>query len=267
MFDHSFNPFIAKKYGVNEAILINTFIFWTRTNSAKECNFHEGRYWVFGTSAYFAKYYPYFTARQIKYALANLFKSGALLKGRFNKNAYDKTNWYSLSDNLLNELNLDKTCLNPASHLSPIIEPLIKQTESENEQENATTRASKDESKSVNQLTQFSQPIPVSKTISKTNTTKGKGDESPDDPISTLKKYEITTPRKITSVHKAYIQKAVDLLSTENLTLHDYLKYLTEKCSRALLPYHSNGKERQNGFGNILRESFVRDVLDSKWED
>ncbi len=117
MSDHSFNPFIAQKYGVIEAIIINSFIFWTRTNAAKEENFHDGRYWFFGTPEYFSKYFPYLSTSQIKYAFKKLFKSNAILKGKFNKKGYDQTNWYSLSDSLLSELNLDKTCLQAAKTL------------------------------------------------------------------------------------------------------------------------------------------------------
>ncbi len=117
MSNHSFNPFIAKKYGINESILINTFIFWTQTNAAKDKNFYEGRYWFFGTPEYFTKFFIYLTPRQIKYTIANLIKKGAILKGNFNKKGYDKTNWYSLSDTILEELNLDKSCLQPIAGL------------------------------------------------------------------------------------------------------------------------------------------------------
>lgn len=117
MSDHAFNPFIAKKYGINEAIIINSMIFWTRTNAAEGKNFHENRFWSYGTPEYYSKYFPYFTERQIKYALSNLVKIGALLKSNFNKKGYDKTAWYSLSDSILIELNLDITCLHPAPTL------------------------------------------------------------------------------------------------------------------------------------------------------
>lgn len=117
MSDHSFNPILAKKYGVNEAILINNFIFWTRTNAAKQSNFHDDRYWFYGTPEYFARYFVYFTPKQIKYAINNLVEDGFLLKGNYNEKSYDKTGWYSLSDMALNELNLDKTCLQPAKTL------------------------------------------------------------------------------------------------------------------------------------------------------
>lgn len=111
MSNHSFNPFIAKNYGIVESILIDSFIFWTRTNAAKDSNYFEGRYWVFGTPEYFARYFPYLIPRKIRSVLEKLVKSGVLIKGNFNKKGYDKTNWYSLSDNILFELNLDRTCL------------------------------------------------------------------------------------------------------------------------------------------------------------
>lgn len=83
----------------------------------------------------------------------------------------------------------------------------------------------------------------------------------------TLRKYEIKTPKALTTVHKKYIQKAKDMLSGENLSLDEYLDYLTTRCPRALLPYNANGVERQNGFGNILRPSFIKTVLNGNWED
>ena len=113
MSDHSFNPFIAKKYGINVAILISSFVFWTRTNAAAEKNYHDGRYWSFGTPEYFLRYFPYFTEKQIKYALQKAVSSGALMQGNFNKKGYDKTSWFALTDQVLSELNLDITCLKP----------------------------------------------------------------------------------------------------------------------------------------------------------
>lgn len=124
MSDHTFNPFVAKKFGINIAVLVNSFVFWTRTNAAKGHNFHEDRFWCYGTPEYFAKYFPYFTDRQIKYTLQKCLKLGVLIKGNFNDKAYDKTSWYALSDEILNALNLDETCLNPAPILIDQICPI-----------------------------------------------------------------------------------------------------------------------------------------------
>jgi len=85
--------------------------------------------------------------------------------------------------------------------------------------------------------------------------------------IKTLKKYEIRTPAKMNGRLRSYLHTAIELLSKNGYTLDDYLNYLSNRCSRALLPYITNGVERQNGFGNILRPSFINNVLNGKWKD
>ncbi len=85
--------------------------------------------------------------------------------------------------------------------------------------------------------------------------------------VETLKKYEFKPPKKLTDVHRRYIRKAIELLQSRDLTLDLYLEYLTVKCPRRLLPYISNGVERTNGFGNILRPSFITQTLTGSWED
>ncbi len=99
------------------------------------------------------------------------------------------------------------------------------------------------------------------------NTTSEKSSDELSDAIALLKKYEIKPPKKLKEGFKDYINRALKILNDAGFTLEDYLNYLTKKCNRALLPYSYNGVERQNGFGNILRPSFINDVLIGKWED
>ena len=120
MSDHNFNPFIAQKYNINIAILLNSFVFWTRTNAAKGKNFHEGRYWCYGTPEYFKNYFPYFSCDQIRRAIEKAIENSLLLKSNFNNKGYDRTNWYALTDKALTEYNLDRTCLKPAYHLAEL---------------------------------------------------------------------------------------------------------------------------------------------------
>src|SRR5690554_219033 len=155
MSDHSFNPFIAKKYNINVAIFINNLIFWTRTNAASQSHYHEGRYWCYGTPAYFQNYFPYFTQKQIKYLIKQAIEFGLVVKGNFNKKGYDRTNWYSLSDKALLELNLDRTCLKPASELIGQICPMdqtnlsdlyqIQNTDTKKNNNNISSHISKNE--------------------------------------------------------------------------------------------------------------------------
>lgn len=82
-----------------------------------------------------------------------------------------------------------------------------------------------------------------------------------------LKKYEISIPKKLNLQCRVYLTKALDLLLARGYTLEDYLSYLITSCPRAMIPYIAGGKERQNGFGNILRPSFINAVLSGKWSD
>lgn len=128
MNDHSFNPFIAKKYGTSEAIFIKTMILWTSTNAAKQSknqdgslkHYHEGRWWAFGTPVFFANYLIYFTPKQIRTIIEKCINKGLIVKSNFNQFGYDKTSWYALTDLALFELNLDVTCLKPRdNHICP----------------------------------------------------------------------------------------------------------------------------------------------------
>lgn len=160
MSDHSFNIFIAEKYSINIAIFINNMIFWTRTNASDNRNFHDGRYWTYGTPEFYAKYFPYFKPRLIKDILARCIENGLLLKGNFNKNNYDQTSWYSLSDSALLELNLDRTCLRPQQN------PIVRKTSNGSDVKRPMDR------------TDYVQPIPVTKPDTKTDTN-SEGDNSP----------------------------------------------------------------------------------------
>jgi len=197
MADHNFNPLLAKKYGINLAIIINTAIFWTRSNAAKEDNFFNERYWFYGTPEYFSKYFPYFTPDQIKYALKKGKQCGVFLKGNFNKKGYDRTGWYSLSDEILKEVNLDRTCLYPYGYNN-------KQNEQNKYQESPQNQAAPHRVILPNASGKITPTIPVNKSINKkdintigdsSNTPNEKSvDNYKDDPLFT--KFYLNYPNK-----------------------------------------------------------------------
>jgi len=151
MIEHSFNTFLAQKYGIDVAIFIKNMVLWTATNASKEHNFHQDRYWSWGTPESFQKYFSYWKPRTVKAVLKKCFDEGLILKGNFNKHKYDRTNWYALSDKALSELNLDKNCLQPAP-------ALIRQNLSDDSDKSCPMV----QTKSV-------QPIPDTKTDTKTD--------------------------------------------------------------------------------------------------
>lgn len=164
MTDHSFNPFIAEKYSIHEAIFINNMIFWTRINASNQSNYHDGRYWTYGTPKFYSRYFPYFTSRQMKDVINKCLKNGLIIKGNYNKKGFDRTNWYALSDKALFELNLDKTCLKPRQasldeirpmHWTESVQP-IPDTKPDNN--NIISHTSEKRKKSIDNKTEKKEP-------------------------------------------------------------------------------------------------------------
>lgn len=95
---HSFDIDLAKKYGVNEAILLYNIAFWVAKNTANKQNFFEGRYWTFNSVKAYSDLFPYLSASTIKRALKHLKDEGIILTGNFNNDQHNRTNFYSLTD-------------------------------------------------------------------------------------------------------------------------------------------------------------------------
>jgi hypothetical protein len=98
---HFFNIPLAVKYGQENSVILSNLCYWVKHNGQNNINFFEGRYWTYNTLSAFEKQFPYFTVNQIRTILNNLKKSGAVLTGNFNKRAFDRTLWYSVSDEVI----------------------------------------------------------------------------------------------------------------------------------------------------------------------
>jgi hypothetical protein len=94
---HCFNIELAKKYGVEEAILFNHIYFWIEKNKANKKHFYEGNYWTYNSVRAFSDLFPYWSAKQIDRILKSLINQNVLLTGNFNKAGYDKTKWYAIN--------------------------------------------------------------------------------------------------------------------------------------------------------------------------
>ena len=95
---HQFKTALAKLYGIEEAILINNFHYWIKENKANDRNFFDGRYWTFNTQKAYADWFSYLSEGRIKRTINNLVEKGILMKGNYNANQYDRTNWYAFTD-------------------------------------------------------------------------------------------------------------------------------------------------------------------------
>jgi hypothetical protein len=96
--EHSFNVQFAQRYGIEEAIIVHNFYFWLLKNLANEKHLHDGRVWTYNSNNAFSKLFPYINKTKIFRVLKHLEDECILIKDCFNKDARDRTLWYSFSD-------------------------------------------------------------------------------------------------------------------------------------------------------------------------
>lgn len=95
---HSFNVDVAKKVGVNAAILLQSIKWWCQKNKANERHRHDGLYWTYNSTKALVDLYPYLGKGAINTALKKLEDGGYIRTGNYNKSAYDRTKWYAITD-------------------------------------------------------------------------------------------------------------------------------------------------------------------------
>ena len=99
---YHFDSDVAKATGnVSDAIVLENIRFWTLKNKSNGRNFHDGRYFTYNTMEAWSQLYGFWTARQIRTILERLEKNGWIVTGVYNKEPFDRTKWYALSDKAL----------------------------------------------------------------------------------------------------------------------------------------------------------------------
>ncbi len=93
-----FSKSLATEIGLNNAIFLNDIAYWVDYNKSSGTAYEEGRFWSFSTYEDICKRHPYWTQKQIRKIIRDCKEEGLLLVGNFNKNPYDHTNWYTVSD-------------------------------------------------------------------------------------------------------------------------------------------------------------------------
>jgi Zn-finger nucleic acid-binding protein len=120
---HFMNLALAVAYGTNESLFLTNLCFWIEKNKANKAHFHKGRYWVYNTMDAWAELFPYFTKDQIRHLIDKMKRKKILLVGTFNRTRYDRTQWYSVSDEVMsryaNGSPLEKTVKDEAKAICP----------------------------------------------------------------------------------------------------------------------------------------------------
>ena len=125
--EHHFDVDIAKEVGIEGAVVLNNLYFWIKKNEANNQNFFDGCYWTYNSADAFSKLFPYFTARKITRILNKLKDDGWVLVGNYNKLAFDRTNWYTLTNKALSILDNSPFDKNGKSNNQecPIEKPIV----------------------------------------------------------------------------------------------------------------------------------------------
>lgn len=98
---HSFDTDLAKRYGIECAVLLYNIDYWITKNKANQKHFYDGRYWTYNSIAAWQELFPYLTKDIIRKRIDFLVDEKVLIRGNFNKDRRDRTSWYTINFSLL----------------------------------------------------------------------------------------------------------------------------------------------------------------------
>lgn len=108
---HAFDVRIAQEIGLHAAIVFTHITYWLGINASKKnAEMIDGKYWMYETQQQIADSLGYLTLDEVKKAIIKLLEEGFLIKANYNKNPFDKTNWYTVFDQriILNKKSITK---------------------------------------------------------------------------------------------------------------------------------------------------------------
>lgn len=95
---HMFDVEIAREYGINVALIMENINFWVTKNEVNETNYYDGYYWTYNSIKDMKKQFPYLGIKQIRTAIQKMLDNELIKKGNYNKSAYDRTMWYTMTE-------------------------------------------------------------------------------------------------------------------------------------------------------------------------
>lgn len=101
------NKALARELGLNEALVMQQINYWIEINKRSGKNYHDGKYWTYNSiRAWQENDFDYMSVDTVKRTFTKLAKAGYLLVGNYNKDPRDKTKWYTINNDKLEELNI-----------------------------------------------------------------------------------------------------------------------------------------------------------------
>ena len=74
---------VALRYGLEEAIFLDSIMFWYKENRANQRNFRDGRYWTYNSISAFVELFPWWSRKQLYRINASCKEKGAILAGNY----------------------------------------------------------------------------------------------------------------------------------------------------------------------------------------
>jgi len=108
--EHHFDIEHAESYGIEEAILINHFIFWLTKNKANHKTIKEielkidekiqrvKRVFTYNSVSAMQEIFPYMNDKKIYRVIESLIEQKVIVRKYFNSNSYNRTSWYCFYD-------------------------------------------------------------------------------------------------------------------------------------------------------------------------
>ncbi len=101
---HAFNQGLAISIGIEPAILFTHITYWLQINAFRNPDDKiDGCYWMYESQKQMSEFLGYLSEDQVSRALKVLIKKGLIIKGNYNRNAFDRTSWYTVYDQKLIE--------------------------------------------------------------------------------------------------------------------------------------------------------------------
>ena len=101
MANHSFNTTLAKRYSIEEAILIEHLYWWIHKNECNEDMQKDGRTWCYSSAKGFERYLEYMNGQKVRRILLKLQEKGKIMIGTPEGLVRDHTNSELLAETLI----------------------------------------------------------------------------------------------------------------------------------------------------------------------
>jgi hypothetical protein len=97
-------PELAKKLGLNEAIILQQLHYWLKQNEDRQDHIVENRVWCYNSVKQWQESFPWWSENTIIRTFESLIRKGLVVKGNHNQHKFNKTCWYTIEYENLVEL-------------------------------------------------------------------------------------------------------------------------------------------------------------------